>query len=192
MKLGPISRAVGSAALAVAIVALLGGAGATAAPAKPQTLAAQEVSLTAPATGSFTDALGGTGTATGSFAPSRFIANGENLSVEGVLTLALVDSAGAPVGTATPTVTFPVDRPAGGFSALAQCQILDLVLGPLDLDLLGLVVHLDRVHLNITAESGPGNLLGNLLCAVAGLLNGPVDLGLLTNLLNAILALINA
>ena len=46
-----------------------------------------------------------------------------------------------------------------------SCQILDLRLGPLDLNLLGLVVHLDMVHLNITAEPGPGNLLGNLLCA---------------------------
>jgi hypothetical protein len=52
-----------------------------------------------------------------------------------------------------------------------QCQILDLVLGPLNLDLLGLVVFLDTVHLNITAQQGPGNLLGNLLCAVAGLLD---------------------
>jgi hypothetical protein len=34
------------------------------------------------------------------------------------------------------------------------------------------VVDLNQVNLNITAQSGPGNLLGNLLCAVAGLLNG--------------------
>jgi hypothetical protein len=75
----------------------------------------------------------------------------------------------------------------------ASCEILDLVLGPLDLDLLGLVVHLDRVHLNITAEPGPGNLLGNLLCAIAGLLNpGPLtDLQALINLLNQIIALLS-
>jgi hypothetical protein len=47
--------------------------------------------------------------------------------------------------------------------------VLDLVLGPLDLNLLGLVAHLDRVHLNITAVPGAGNLPGNLLCAIAGL-----------------------
>jgi len=52
-----------------------------------------------------------------------------------------------------------------------SCQILDLTLGPLDLDLLGLVVHLDVVHLNITAQRGPGNLLGNLLCGLVGILN---------------------
>jgi hypothetical protein len=56
--------------------------------------------------------------------------------------------------------------------ATGTCQILDLTLGPLDLNLLGLMVHLDTVHLNITAQSGPGNLLGNLLCGVAHLLDG--------------------
>jgi hypothetical protein len=58
-------------------------------------------------------------------------------------------------------------------SAVDQAYpILNLVFGPLDLNLLGLQVHLDRVVLNITAQPGAGNLLGNLLCAVAGLLNG--------------------
>jgi hypothetical protein len=47
------------------------------------------------------------------------------------------------------------------------CQILDLVLGPLDLNLLGLLVHLDRVHLSITARQG-GGILGDLFCALAG------------------------
>lgn len=56
--------------------------------------------------------------------------------------------------------------------APASCEVLNLVLGPLDLDLLGLVIHLDRVVLNITAVPGAGNLLGSLLCAVAGLLDG--------------------
>ena len=40
--------------------------------------------------------------------------------------------------------------------------------GAAGLKALGLQVHLDTVHLNITAQSGPGNLLGDLLCAVAG------------------------
>jgi hypothetical protein len=53
-----------------------------------------------------------------------------------------------------------------------DCEILDLDLGPIHLDLLGLVIDLDEVHLDIVAEAGPGNLLGNLLCAVVGLLDG--------------------
>ena len=74
--------------------------------------------------------------------------------------------------------------------AAGSCQIVNLVLGPVNLNLLGLTVHLNRVHLNITAQTGPGNLLGNLLCAVAHLLDGTPLSGLLqrvTNLLNRIL-----
>lgn len=71
------------------------------------------------------------------------------------------------------------------------CQVLNLVLGPLHLDLLGLVVDLNQVHLTITAQQGPGNLRGNLLCAVAGLLNGPTGLNAIltqiANLLNQLL-----
>ena len=70
--------------------------------------------------------------------------------------------------------------------AAAVCDILHLVLGPLDLDLLGLVVHLDKVVLDIVAVSGAGNLLGNLLCAVAGLLDGGLG-----GLLNQLIALLN-
>jgi hypothetical protein len=56
---------------------------------------------------------------------------------------------------------------------MGTCQILDLVLGPLHLDLLGLVVDLygqtrnDPVHVSITGEPGHG-LLGDLLCSLAG------------------------
>jgi hypothetical protein len=73
-----------------------------------------------------------------------------------------------------------------------SCDILKLRLGPLDLDLLGLVVHLDRIVLDITAEPGPGNLLGNLLCAIAGLLDEGVGLNdVLVNLLRAIRQIVN-
>jgi hypothetical protein len=61
------------------------------------------------------------------------------------------------------------------------------VLGPLHLDLLGLNVDLNQVHLNITAQPGPGNLLGNLLCSVTNLLDNTGGGGLNTavqNLLN--------
>ena len=73
--------------------------------------------------------------------------------------------------------------------ASGSCQILHLELGPLDLNVLGLMLHLDKVVLDITAQSGSGNLLGNLLCAVAHLLDsGPFNtiLADLTDLLNQI------
>jgi hypothetical protein len=80
-------------------------------------------------------------------------------------------------------------------SGAAACDILNLVLGPLDLNLLGLQINLQRVVLDIVAVAGAGNLLGNLLCAVAGLLDGGGLLGgllgQLQTLLNQILGLLN-
>jgi hypothetical protein len=90
-------------------------------------------------------------------------------------------------------VLLPVQVVRGGSASAAKtCPILHLVLGPLNLNLLGLKVHLNRVVLDITAQSGPGNLLGNLLCSVANLLNGPSLLGSQINgLLNILHQLIN-
>ena len=76
-------------------------------------------------------------------------------------------------------------------TAAATCTILDLTIRPIDLNLLGLKVHLDRVHLLVTGQTGSGNLLGNLLCAVAGLLDGAsLPLGQISALLNQILGLL--
>ncbi|OBK78733.1 hypothetical protein [Mycobacterium sp. 1274761.0] len=69
----------------------------------------------------------------------------------------------------------------------ATCQVLNLTLGPLDLTLLGLNVHLDQVHLVITATPG-GGILGDLLCSLAGGPGVPGTLGQVIDLLNRILA----
>jgi hypothetical protein len=69
-----------------------------------------------------------------------------------------------------------------GISAARSCDILNLDLGPLHLDLLGLVVDLAPVHLDITGLTGNGKLVGNLLCAITGLLDGSNN-GLLASLL---------
>jgi hypothetical protein len=63
--------------------------------------------------------------------------------------------------------------PVRAASHRGTCQILNLILGPLHLDLLGLVVDLygqtksDPVQVTITGEPGHG-LLGDLLCSLAG------------------------
>ena len=77
-------------------------------------------------------------------------------------------------------------------TAAATCPVLHLDLGPLNLNLLGLTVHLNEVVLDITAVPGAGNLLGNLLCSVAGLLNTP-SLGTqeISALLNIVQQLLN-
>ncbi len=79
------------------------------------------------------------------------------------------------------TISIPVANVTG------SCDILHLDLGALHLDLLGLQVDLSRIILDITAQAGAGNLLGNLLCAVANLLNDPTGLAKLLNQILAIL-----
>ena len=71
------------------------------------------------------------------------------------------------------------------------CQVLNLVLGPINLDLLGLVVRTNRINLRIDAVPGAGNLLGNLLCAITGLLDPQAaGAGQTAPALNALLALV--
>ena len=102
--------------------------------------------------------------------------------------------------TATGTITGTVATLGGGvlnvvnapFSAPltiadATCEILTLNVGAIHLDLLGLVVDTSPIDVLITAVAAPGNLLGNLLCAVAHLLDGSSPLGGLAALLNNII-----
>jgi hypothetical protein len=129
--------------------------------------------------------------------PVRSFVRGGKTMVQGELSATLRRADGHLIGRVHRSdVALPVKAPGAHLhpaattsSARATCQILHLVLGPLDLNLLGLKVHLDRVVLDITAESGSGNLLGNLLCAVAHLLDSGNTGGLtqLVNLLNQIL-----
>jgi hypothetical protein len=58
-------------------------------------------------------------------------------------------------------------------TATGACSILDLVLGPLHLDLLGLIVDLNQVHLTITADP-TGGVLGSLFCSLANTTTLPV------------------
>jgi hypothetical protein len=83
----------------------------------------------------------------------------------------LVNGAFGAAGSTTNAAT-------GGASvtSMGSTRILHLSLGPVDLNLLGLEVHLDNCHngpitIDITAQSGPGNLLGNLLGSLAHLLD---------------------
>jgi hypothetical protein len=106
-----------------------------------------------------------------------------------VMRVASVDGHRAPVPGAR-AAAFPPTPAAGA------CNVLNLVLAPLDLNVLGLQVHLNRVVLNIVAQSGAKQLLGNLLCFVAGLLDGgsPLSglLGRVTALLDRILGALGA
>jgi len=122
---------------------------------------------------------------------TRFAAPGGTLSAVGTITGVVKNASGAVTRSViNAPATIPVEMGAASTSAAAQtsatCNVLHLVLGPLDLNLLGLHVHLNQVVLDITAVRGPGQLLGNLLCAIAHLLDGTGLSGVLAQLLTAV------
>ena len=130
----------------------------------------------------------------GRFTVTRFITKNGKTFAEGTLT--------GKLGSRTVpsrTVDLPASVASGSTTttgmkvhAAATCPVLHLDLGPLNLNLLGLRVHLNQVVLDINAVSGPGNLLGNLLCSVANLLNSGSPLSnTLTGLLNIVQQLTN-
>jgi len=161
-----VSRYVMVAALAVAALLL----------SAPAEVSAQSLPTAVPVTGVFDG-----GTFAGTVDVVRFEDSDGALQAVAMLTGTLVDANGDVVGTVTDV---PVRLPVSALAA--TCDILHLDLGPLDLELLGLRVHLDRVVLDITAELG-GGLLGTLLCAIAGLLDGGAPLAALIELLDRIL-----
>jgi hypothetical protein len=123
------------------------------------------------------------GTFTGTLSNVQFVNRSGVVTLVGNLTGTLTNAVGDVVGTVTnQAISVPVTGAAGA----GGCTILDLTLGPLHLDLLGLVVDLNQVHLTITEHTGNGQLLGNLLCGLANALNGG---GGLANILNNLLGL---
>ena len=184
MKLTTKLCAAGATLATTAALGLVPAVSASAAPAAAPTvapMAATPNASIAPAT--LTQDLGALGTFNGIFTPTGFTNQNGQLGVTGLVTGTLTTLTGQQVPVSQTVTTTVQNATASG-----SCKILTLDLGPLHLDLLGLVVDLNAIHLNITAQSGPGNLLGNLMCAVAGLLDGTGINGL-ASLLNRLLGL---
>jgi hypothetical protein len=130
-------------------------------------------------TGTATNLLGQVGTFTGTQTVTSLATNAAGNLVANVLVTGTAVIAGVTT-TISQLVTVPV-------TTSTSCPILNLDLGSIHLDVLGLVVDLSAVSLDIVAQSGAGNLLGNLLCAVVHLLDGGASGTAIANLL----ALIN-
>lgn len=190
-----------SAVLGLALVATAAGFAGTA-QAGPAPAAALADPVASSPAGTMTADITGTtadeDAVTGTFTPLKFMKKDGKVFVRGVVDGVITDADSQTTRTFTVIRTTRVismngtpakARTSDARTAMAECEVLDLVLAPLRLDLLGLVVNLDRVDLNITAVSGPGNLLGNLLCSVVGLLDGGLQglLGRVVRLLNRIL-----
>ena len=188
-------------AAALALVGALGFgpgliAGATAAPAHKSATVSKSMTSHGQAwnyTGTWTDKQGRTGQARVSIVPQKFWNDGGKLMMRSAVTTTLQGARGSVPHTKTMNLQVKdvTSTVAGPGVTAASCDILNLVLGPLDLNLLGLEVHLKQVVLDIIATSGAGNLVGNLLCAVAGLLDGGAALGQIAALLNQILGILN-
>jgi hypothetical protein len=169
-------RLAGTAALLVAVGALAFASASVAAPSKSSSsLASVPISFTDPT---------GTLTFSGTLDVTNFVAQNGVVDAVGTLTGTLTNTVTGVVTTITQDVVLPL------LSASGSCTILHLELGPLDVNLLGLMVHLDKVVLDVSGQAGPGNLLGNLVCGVANALNSNIAATALANLLNNLLGLV--
>lgn len=124
-----------------------------------------------------------TGTLTGTATSITGVVTEVTQTVSAPATLARENRNGDP--SATAAMAADAITPMGANDP-GVCDILFLDLGPLNLNILGLVVDLAPIVLDIDAVPGGGNLLGNLLCAVVGLLDGVAVIAAISNLLNII------
>lgn len=137
------------------------------------------------------------GNVAGTFSISRFEIQDGALVAIGQLNATYKDADGV-ARTIVSQIAWPVASGGSGggadascdTNAAAACDILNLVLGPLHLDLLGLVIDLNQVVLNITGTTGAGDLLGNLLCAITGLLDAGSLGQQVVNLLNQLVGVL--
>lgn len=167
-------------AVATALTAGFGASAATAAPAAPT--AVVQTKAVAPIESLAVSGTSTLGTITGELTDVTASVVGGVVTLTGTITGSATDAAGV-VTPISDTFTTTLQ----GLSSNGACSILTLDLGPLNLDLLGLVVDLSAIDLDITAERGPGNLLGNLLCAVTGIFDRGGPLQVVSNLLNRLL-----
>jgi len=110
--------------------------------------------------------LGAVGHQAATFLPiniTNVVAQGDQLLASGTI-------AGQAFTTLVSLSTSP--PPAG-----ATCPILNLHLGPIDLNVLGLQVKTSEICLAVDANPGQGQLLGNLLCGLSHALDGGGTLG---------------
>jgi hypothetical protein len=124
----------------------------------------------------------------GTYTINRFISRGDQVFAVGTLKGRLKHRHITRRGVRIPVTGFAEEGAAQ--NAQLVCRVLTLTLGPLDLNLLGLRIQLNRVNLRITAIPG-GGLLGDLLCGLTNLLNPPGLAGNnLAAVLNSLLALV--
>jgi|GEM_PF-1277199 len=79
-----------------------------------------------------------------------------------------------------------------GTSSSGTTKLVTLTLNPLDINLLGLEVQTNQIQVTVSAQSGQGNLLGNLLTDVGNLLNLQGVNTALNKVLDSVVTLLNS
>ena len=132
----------------------------------------------------------------GTYAIQRFVVKGSKVYSVGTLKGKLKGRTVTRYGVMIPASL--TDDSNGAQSSQVTCQVLHLVLGPINLNLLGLHVTLgggtnadQPIVLDITAQRG-GGLLGDLLCGLTGSLSGTGVLGQLQTQLQQLAGTLNS
>jgi hypothetical protein len=179
------SRILLVAAFAALAVMLIGGAGSAAA----QT-GGTPLTQTVPLTGKAKNGK----TFSGTYTIDRFTRSGGKQYAVGTVKGRLK---GRRVKREDVRIPVALSRPAQGAQIPPTpnaCQILNLTLQPIDLNLLGLRLRTSRIDLRLEGVPGAGQLVGNLLCGILGILDPqaatPATPSQLTQVLNALLALV--
>ena len=127
----------------------------------------------------------------GTYAVQRFVVKNDKVYAIGTLTGRLKHRKVTRYGVMIPASLTGAN---GAQTSQATCQVLHLVLGPINLNLLGLRVTLggglqanQPIVLDITAQQG-GGLLGDLLCGLTNSLSGTGILGQLNTQLQQLSA----
>jgi hypothetical protein len=132
---------------------------------------------------------------TGNYAIQRFLVKNDKVYAIGTLTGRLKHRKVTRYGVMIPA---SLAGASGAQTSQATCQVLHLVLGPINLNLLGLRVTLgggaqanQPIVLDITAQQG-GGLLGDLLCGLTNALSGTGVLSQLNSQLQQLAATLNS
>lgn len=128
---------------------------------------------------------------TGTVTIHGFMRQANGIVATGVFTGTVRDASGNLMTLPAEAFTAPVilPSPPGTITVLQTgpaepgvCDILFLEIGPINLNLLGLVLDTQPIVIDLDAQPGPGNLLGNLLCGIVGLLDPLALFGVLDQL----------
>ena len=97
----------------------------------------------------------------------------------------------SPIATEDTTVAVP-ETAATAVADTSANELLTLNLDPLDVDLLGLQVQSSEITITVSAESGDGRLVGNLLNQVSSIVNLQEVNDALNNVLETVVELVNS